>query len=56
MILDVDVEFLQPLVAEISWTKNIVIIEKCKETLERALVNNMKVFVEELGENFAFIG
>lgn len=51
-----DVEILQPLVAEISWTKNIVIIEKCKETLERALVNNMKVFVEELGENFAFIG
>lgn len=30
-----DNEFLQPLVAEISWTKNIVIIEKCKEPLER---------------------
>ena len=26
---------LQPLVAEISWTKNIVIIEKCKESLKR---------------------
>lgn len=30
-----DNEILQPLVAEISWTKNIVIIEKCKEPLER---------------------
>ena len=30
-----DNEILQPLVAEISWTKNIIIIEKCKETLER---------------------
>lgn len=30
-----DNEFLQPMVAEISWTKNIIIIEKCKETLER---------------------
>lgn len=30
-----DNEFLQPLVAEISWSKNIIIIEKCKETLER---------------------
>lgn len=125
-----DVEILQPLVAEISWTKNIVIIKKCKEPLEReiyikmtrkygwtkdvlinhienksyekyllnqtnfdetlpekyinqaklavkdeyvfdfmelseqhsekelerALVNNMKAFLEELGGNFAFIG
>ena len=30
-----DNEILQPLVAEISWTKNIIIIEKCKEPLER---------------------
>ena len=30
-----DNEILQPLVAEISWTKNIVIMEKCKEPLER---------------------
>lgn len=30
-----DNEILQPLVAEISWTKNIVIMEKCKESLER---------------------
>ena len=28
-------EKLAPLVREISWTKNIVIMEKCKETLER---------------------
>ena len=30
-----DCEFLQPLVAEISWIKNVVIIEKCKDYLER---------------------
>lgn len=30
-----DNEILQPLVAEISWTKNIIIIEKCKEPLEK---------------------
>jgi len=28
-------EFLQPLVAEISWTKNIVIMDRCKDDLER---------------------
>jgi predicted nuclease of restriction endonuclease-like (RecB) superfamily len=28
-------EILPPLVAEISWTKNIVIMEKCKDVLER---------------------
>ena len=30
-----DNEFLPPLVAEISWSKNIAIMEKCKEQLER---------------------
>jgi predicted nuclease of restriction endonuclease-like (RecB) superfamily len=30
-----DSKKLQPLVAEISWTKNIVIMEKCKDDLER---------------------
>lgn len=29
------VENLQPLVAEISWTKHIVILNKCKDSLER---------------------
>jgi len=28
-------EKLQPLVAEISWTKNIIIMERCKDDLER---------------------
>ena len=28
-------EFLQPMVAEISWTKNVVIMDKCKDDLER---------------------
>ncbi|GHV79219.1 hypothetical protein AGMMS49944_10100 [Spirochaetia bacterium] len=27
--------FLQPLVAEISWTKNVIIMQKCKDPLER---------------------
>lgn len=26
-------EFLQPMAAEISWTKNIIIMEKCKDSL-----------------------
>jgi predicted nuclease of restriction endonuclease-like (RecB) superfamily len=30
-----DVEFLQPLVAEISWTKHIAILNKCKDNQER---------------------
>ena len=30
-----DTEFLPPMVAEISWTKNVVIMEKCKDDLER---------------------
>ena len=30
-----DDEFLPPLVAEISWSKNIIIMEKCKDVLER---------------------
>ncbi|MBL1212915.1 MAG: DUF1016 domain-containing protein [Ignavibacteriae bacterium] len=30
-----DNEILQPMVAEISWTKNVVIFEKCKDDLER---------------------
>ena len=30
-----DNEFLPPLVAEISWSKNIAIMEKCKDQLER---------------------
>lgn len=125
-----DYENLAPLVREISWTKNVIIMEKCKESpeqefyikmtrkygwtkdvlknhienksyekylinqtnfdetlpekyvnqaklavkdeyvfdlmelseehsekeLERALVNNMKAFLEEMGGNFAFMG
>jgi predicted nuclease of restriction endonuclease-like (RecB) superfamily len=30
-----DVEFLQPLVGEISWTKHIAILNKCKDNQER---------------------
>lgn len=30
-----DNEFLPPLVAEISWSKNVAIMEKCKDQLER---------------------
>lgn len=72
-----DIENLAPLVREISWTKNIVITEKCKDNLEkdeyifdimelseqhsereleRALVDNIKDFLGEMGGNFAFMG
>lgn len=34
-ILYSDDQKLQPMVAEISWTKNLVIMEKCKDSLER---------------------
>jgi predicted nuclease of restriction endonuclease-like (RecB) superfamily len=34
-----DVEFLQPLVGEISWTKHIAILNKCKDNQERRFVN-----------------
>jgi predicted nuclease of restriction endonuclease-like (RecB) superfamily len=30
-----DVEFLQPLVGEISWTKHIAVLNKCKDNQER---------------------
>jgi predicted nuclease of restriction endonuclease-like (RecB) superfamily len=30
-----DIEFLQPLVAEISWTKHLAIMTKCKDNQER---------------------
>jgi predicted nuclease of restriction endonuclease-like (RecB) superfamily len=42
-------EKLQPLVGEISWTKNVVIFQKCKDYLEREFLN-------EMGSDFAFLG
>ncbi len=33
-----DHEKLQPLVAEISWAKNLVIMEKCKDELNEHLI------------------
>jgi predicted nuclease of restriction endonuclease-like (RecB) superfamily len=36
-----DVEFLQPLVAEISWTKHIAILNKCKDNQERRFYFSM---------------
>lgn len=55
-----DTENLALLVREISWSKNIAIIEKCKNQLERelerALVDNIKDFLGEMGGNFAFMG
>jgi len=32
---------LQPMVAEISWTKHIVILNRCKDNLERINKNNI---------------
>ena len=34
---------LAPLVREISWSKNIVIMEKCKDSLEREFYTRMKL-------------
>lgn len=38
-----DNDFLPPLVAEISWTKNIIIMEKCKDNLEREFYIKMTI-------------
>ncbi len=38
-----DNEKLQPLVGEISWTKNVVIFQKCKDTLEREFYIKMTI-------------
>jgi predicted nuclease of restriction endonuclease-like (RecB) superfamily len=41
---------LQPLVAEISWVKNLLILEKCGNDLEREFYINMRdKFLESIG-------
>ena len=37
-----DNEFLPPLVTEISWSKNVIIMEKCKDQLEREFYIKMR--------------
>lgn len=44
---------LQPLVREISWTKNLIIFSR---DLEQALVKNVRAFLSEMGGSFAFMG
>jgi predicted nuclease of restriction endonuclease-like (RecB) superfamily len=45
-----DDEFLHPLVAEISWTKHIAIMNKCKDNQE------VRAFLLEMGNQFTFVG
>ena len=40
-----DNEFLPPLVAEISWSKNVAIMEKCKDQLERELEESLIIII-----------
>ena len=44
------------MVREISWTKNILIFEKCKDDLERALISKVEIFLREMGDMFTFAG
>lgn len=48
---------LPPLVAEISWSHNIIVMEKCKDVLEREFyIKNIRGFLLEMGGDFSFIG
>lgn len=51
---------LQPLVGEISWSHNLLIMARCKDDLEReleqALVRNLRAFLAEMGDAFTFVG
>ena len=62
---------LQPLVGEISWSKNIIVMARCKDDLERefyirmtrkfgwsknVLIHQIENFLREMGGRFAFIG
>ncbi len=47
---------LQPLVAEISWAKHLVIMSGCKNDLERGLITKVNKFLVEMGGAFAFMG
>ena len=49
-------EKLASMVREISWTKNILIFEKCKDDLERALISKVEIFLREMGDMFTFAG
>ena len=49
-------EKLAPMVREISWTKNILIFEECKDDLERALISKVEIFLREMGDMFTFAG
>jgi predicted nuclease of restriction endonuclease-like (RecB) superfamily len=45
-----DSKKLQPLVAEISWSKNIVIMEKCKDDFEREFYIKMQFYLAVLND------
>ena len=45
-----DSKKLQPLVAEISWTKNVLIMSKCKDDLEREFYIKMQFYLSVLND------
>lgn len=47
-----DIENLAPLVREISWTKNIVITEKCKDNPERELEKALVAIELKMIDNY----
>ena len=49
-----DNEILQPLVAEFSWSKSIIILNKCKDTLEREFYIKMTKKYGGLNENIKY--
>ncbi len=51
-----DDQRVQPLVAQIGWTHNLAIFQRCKDPLERALIARIEDFLRAMGGLFAFVG
>lgn len=51
-----DSEKLQPLVGEIGWSHNLIIMSRCKDPPERALIGRVEEFLRAMGGLFAFVG
>ncbi len=50
---------MSPLVTQITWTNNLMILSKTKSMeelcLQKALLGSIKNFIMELGKNFSFV-
>ncbi len=51
-----DSEKLQPPVGEIGWSHNLIIMSRCKDPPERALIGRVEEFLRAMGGLFAFVG